>query len=166
MYLPDKLGARAAASDALRAGGRYAAIVFSEPERNRFFSVPISIIRRERRAAAARARASRGRSRPTNLAELLEEAGFREVRGAARSRRRCGSPSAAECARLERESFGALHQMLAEPRRAGARGDLGRDRGRAARSSRARPGSPARANCWCGAGTRVGRIPSGVLAAR
>ena len=46
MYLPDKQGRSTQRGRALRAGGRYAAIVFAEPERNRFFSVPISIIRR------------------------------------------------------------------------------------------------------------------------
>src|SRR5690242_8555374 len=46
MYLPDKAAGLAAVRRALRPGGRYAALVFSEPERNRFFSVPIGIIRR------------------------------------------------------------------------------------------------------------------------
>ena len=46
MYMPDKAHALAEASRALRPGGRYAAIVFSEPERNGFFSGPIGIIRR------------------------------------------------------------------------------------------------------------------------
>ena len=37
--------------------------------------------------------------------------------------------SAAECVRFERESFGALHQMLSGARRGGARGGVARDRG-------------------------------------
>ena len=45
MYLPDKARALETARAALRPGGRYAALVFAEPDRNRFFSVPISIIR-------------------------------------------------------------------------------------------------------------------------
>jgi SAM-dependent methyltransferase len=112
MYLPDKLGALAAAREALRVGGRYAAIVFSEPERNRFFSVPISIIRRNAELPPP-GPGLPGPFSATNLAELLEEAGFREVQV-----QRLDAPlrlaSAAECTQLERESFGALHQMLAK----------------------------------------------------
>ena len=48
----------------------------------------------------------------TGIGALLEEAGFEDVEV-----RHVEAPlrlqSAAECARLERESFGALHQMLA-----------------------------------------------------
>jgi SAM-dependent methyltransferase len=112
MYLPDKLGALAAAREALRVGGRYAAIVFSEPERNRFFSVPISIIRRNAELPPP-GPGLPGPFSATNLAELLEEAGFREVQV-----QRLDAPlrlaSAGECTQLERESFGALHQMLAK----------------------------------------------------
>jgi ubiquinone/menaquinone biosynthesis C-methylase UbiE len=46
MYMPDKQRALAQARRALRDGGKYAAIVFAEPDRNGFFSVPIGIIRR------------------------------------------------------------------------------------------------------------------------
>ena len=112
MYLPDKLGALAAAREALRVGGRYAAIVFSEPERNRFFSVPISIIRRNAELPPP-GPGLPGPFSATNLGELLEKAGFREVQA-----QRLDAPlrlaSAAECTQLERESFGALHQMLAK----------------------------------------------------
>ena len=82
MYLPDKPGALAAASEALRAGGRYAAIVFAEPERNRFFSVPISIIRQNAELPPP-GPGLPGPFSATNLGELLEQAGFRDVRGAA-----------------------------------------------------------------------------------
>jgi SAM-dependent methyltransferase len=112
MYLPDKPGALAAAREALRAGGRYAAIVFSEPERNRFFSVPISIIRQNAELPPP-GPGLPGPFSATNLAELLEKAGFHEVEV-----QRLEAPlrlaSAADCTRLERESFGALHQMLAK----------------------------------------------------
>ncbi len=111
MYLPDKLAALAAAGNALRPGGRYAAIVFSEPERNRFFSVPISIIRRNAELPPP-GPGLPGPFSATNLGELLEGAGFRDVEV-----HRVAAPlqlsTAAECTRLERESFGALHQMLA-----------------------------------------------------
>ncbi len=111
MYLPDKLGALAAAKEALRPGGRYAAIVFAEPERNRFFSVPISIIRRNAELPPP-GPGLPGPFSTTNLGELLEGAGFQDVEV-----HRVEAPlrlaTAAECTRLERESFGALHQMLA-----------------------------------------------------
>jgi SAM-dependent methyltransferase len=111
MYLPDKPGALAAAKNALRPGGRYAAIVFSEPERNRFFSLPISIIRTNAELPPP-GPGLPGPFSATNIGELLEGAGFRDVEV-----QRVDSPlllgSAVECAQLERESFGALHQMLA-----------------------------------------------------
>lgn len=111
MYMPDKPRALAAARRALRDGGRYAAVVFSEPERNGFFSIPISIIRR-RAELPPPAPGAPGPFSSVTLGEQLEAAGFREVEV-----RRVEAPlrlsSAAECTRLERESFGALHQMLA-----------------------------------------------------
>jgi len=110
MYMPDKQRALAEARGALREGGRYAAVVFAEPERNGFFSVPIGIIRR-RASLPAPAPGLPGPFSCANLEEQLESAGFREV-----VVRRVEAPlrleSAVECARLERESFGALHQML------------------------------------------------------
>jgi SAM-dependent methyltransferase len=111
MYMPDKARSLAEARRALRPGGRYAAIVFAEPERNGFFSIPIGIIRR-RAGLPAPAPGLPGPFSSANLGDQLEEAGFREIEV-----RRLAAPlvmdSAAECTRLERESFGALHQMLA-----------------------------------------------------
>jgi len=111
MYLPNKLGALRAARRALCSGGRYAAIVFSEPDQNRFFSVPISIIRRNAELPPP-GPGLPGPFSATNIGELLDEAGFRDVEV-----RRVEAPlelaDAAECTQLERESFGALHQMLA-----------------------------------------------------
>jgi SAM-dependent methyltransferase len=110
MYLPDKKGSLESARSALRPGGRYAAIVFAEPELNPFFAVPIGIIRR-RAELPPPAPGSPGPFSATGVGELLKEAGFSEVEV-----RRVPSPlemeSAAECTRLERESFGALHFML------------------------------------------------------
>ena len=111
MYLPDKHASLASARSALRPGGRYAAIVFAEPEQNGFFSVPIGIIRR-RAELPPPAPGLPGPFSATAIGELLEGAGFTDVEV-----RRVEAPlvmaSAAECARLERESFGALPQMLA-----------------------------------------------------
>ena len=111
MYLPDKHGSLESARAALRPGGRYAAIVFAEPDRNGFFSTPIGIIRR-RAELPPPAPGMPGPFSATGIGKLLEDAGFSEVEV-----RRVPAPlrmaSAAECAQLERESFGALHQMLA-----------------------------------------------------
>jgi len=111
MYLPDKQQALADVKAALRPGGRYAAIVFAEPDRNRFFSIPISIIR-ERAQLPPPAPGLPGPFSAVGLGGLLEEAGFADVEV-----RRIEAPlrleTAADCAQLERESFGALHQMLA-----------------------------------------------------
>jgi SAM-dependent methyltransferase len=111
MYFPDKPRALAEQHRALRAGGRVGAIVFAEGEANGFFSVPIGIIRR-RAELPPPAPGLPGPFSATAIGSLLEEAGFQDVRVD-----RVAAPlrlsSAAECARLERESFGALHQMLA-----------------------------------------------------
>jgi SAM-dependent methyltransferase len=118
MYMPDKGRALAEAAQALRPGGRYAAIVFAEPERNGFFSGPIGIIRRRAQLPPPPAGLP-GPFSSAKLGEQLEAAGFADV-----DVRRLEAPlrmaSAAECTRLERESFGALHQMMAglsEPER-------------------------------------------------
>jgi SAM-dependent methyltransferase len=111
MYMPDKQGALAQARRALRSGGRYAAIVFAEPDRNGFFSVPIGIIRR-RAQLPPPAPGLPGPFSSASLGDQLDAAGFTDVEV-----HRLEAPlelsSASECARLERESFGALHQMLA-----------------------------------------------------
>ena len=111
MYMPDKQGALAQARRALREGGKYAAVVFAEPDRNGFFSVPIGIIRR-RAELPPPAPGLPGPFSSAALGDQLDAAGFRDVEV-----HRVEAPlelaSAAECTKLERESFGALHQMLA-----------------------------------------------------
>ncbi len=111
MYMPDKQGALAQARSALREGGTYAAIVFSEPELDRFFSVPIGIVRR-RAELPPPAPGLPGPFSSVSLADQLAAAGFRDVEV-----RRVDAPlhmaSAAECARMERVSCAALHQMPA-----------------------------------------------------
>ncbi|HYI04349.1 MAG TPA: hypothetical protein VD858_05645, partial [Reyranella sp.] len=98
----------------LKPGGRVGAIVYSTPERNPFFSIPVSIIRRRAQLPPPLP----GQPGPFSLGgegvleATLAQAGFRDIEV-----RRVPSPvrlpSAAECVRFERESFGALHQMLA-----------------------------------------------------
>jgi SAM-dependent methyltransferase len=111
MYFPDKPRALAEQRRVLRPGGRVGAIVFSEPDRNGFFAVPIGIIR-SRAELPPPAPGLPGPFSATGLGDLLAAAGFHDVEV-----HRVPAPlrlaSAAECARLERESFGALHQMLA-----------------------------------------------------
>jgi SAM-dependent methyltransferase len=114
IYLPDRNAALSGMRAALRPGGRVGAIVYSTPEANRFFSVPVSIIRR----AAQLPPPLPGQPGPFSLGtpdvlkHELEAAGFVGV-----DVRALAAPlqlaSAEECVRFERESFGALHQMLA-----------------------------------------------------
>ena len=114
IYFPDRQGALARIRRALRPGGRFATIVYSTPDRNGFFSVPVGIIRRRAELPPP----APGLPGPFSLGgdgvlrAELEEAGFEDVAVHA-----VEAPvlmaSAAECARFERESFGALHQMLA-----------------------------------------------------
>ena len=114
IYFPDQQRALAGIRHALRPGGRFAAVVYSTPERNPFFALPVGIIRRRAQLPPPLP----GQPGPFSLggegvlARTLETAGFRDVEV-----RRIDSPvrlpTAAECVRFERESFGALHQMMA-----------------------------------------------------
>ncbi len=113
MYFPDLQKALREMRRALREGGRVAAIVYSTPERNPFNSIPMSIIRR-RAALPPLLPGQPGPFRlgaPGVVAAALETAGFHDV-----ETRLVDSllrlTSAAECVRFERESFGALRQML------------------------------------------------------
>jgi SAM-dependent methyltransferase len=117
MYFPDKAGSLRQAHDALKPGGRVGALVFAEPDRNEFFSIPIGIIRR-RAELPPPGPGLPGPFSAVNLPDLLGEAGFEDVEV-----QRVQAPllmsSAAECVQLERESFGALHQMLSGLEEAG-----------------------------------------------
>jgi ubiquinone/menaquinone biosynthesis C-methylase UbiE len=114
IYFPDQQRALKGIRHALREGGRLAAVVYSTPDRNAFFSIPVGIIRRRANLPPPLP----GQPGPFSLgaegvlARTLEEAGFRDVEV-----QRVDSPvilpTAAECVRFERESFGALHQMMA-----------------------------------------------------
>jgi SAM-dependent methyltransferase len=114
IYFPDRQRALGEIRRALRPGGRIAAIVYSTPERNGFFSVPVSIIRRraELPPPAPGLPGPFSLGQPGAIEDELRRAGFTEidVRHVDAPLR---MPSAAECLRFERESFGALHQMLA-----------------------------------------------------
>jgi ubiquinone/menaquinone biosynthesis C-methylase UbiE len=114
IYFPDRQRALGETRRALRDGGRVSAIVYSTPERNGFFSIPVSIIRRiaELPAPAPGLPGPFSLGPPGVLAAAYEEAGFREIEVRAVDAP-VRFPSTAECVRFERESFGALHAMLA-----------------------------------------------------
>jgi len=113
IYFPDQQRALAGMRHVLKEGGKVAAMVYSTAEKNGFFSVPVSIIRRRAKLPPPLA----GQPGPFSLgsdkvlAQAFIEAGFKDVEVKA-----VDAPlrvkSAAECLRFEKESFGALHQML------------------------------------------------------
>jgi SAM-dependent methyltransferase len=113
IYFPDQQAALKGMRNALRKGGRVGAIVYSTPDRNRFFSIPVSIIRRRANLPPPLP----GQPGPFSLGapgvlqQAFEQAGFRDI-----DVRVVEAPlhfaSASECVRFEQESFGALHQML------------------------------------------------------
>ena len=121
MYFPEQQAAFAGMRRALKPGGRLAGVVFSTPELNGFFSIPVSIVRR-RAALPAPLPGQPGPfsfGAPGVIEAAYEHAGFTDTQ-VRRVRAPVRMPSAAECVRFERESFGALHQMLAglsEPER-------------------------------------------------
>ncbi len=113
IYFPDQGRALAGARHVLKPGGRFATVTYSTPDRNEFFSIPIGIIRRRAQLPPPLP----GQPGPFSLgapgvlAASLESAGFSDV-----VVHTVPSPlrvsSASECVRFERESFGALHQMM------------------------------------------------------
>jgi SAM-dependent methyltransferase len=113
IYFPDQRAALDAMRAALRPGGRLAAVVYSTAEANAFFSIPVGIIRRRAQLPPP----APGQPGPFSLGgpgvaeKLFAEAGFSDV-----TVETVVSPlrlaSAADCVRFERESFGALQQML------------------------------------------------------
>jgi ubiquinone/menaquinone biosynthesis C-methylase UbiE len=113
IYFPDQQKALKETRRVLKEGGKVAAIVYSTPEKNKFFSVPVSIIRKRAKLPPPLP----GQPGPFSLGaegvieKAFSQAGFKNVKAV-----RIDSPlmlsSAKECVRFERESFGALHQML------------------------------------------------------
>jgi SAM-dependent methyltransferase len=114
IYFPDQQRALSGMLAALRPGGRLGVVTYSTPEANGFFSLPVSIIRRraELPPPLPGQPGPFSLGAPGVLGAVLEAAGFVdvEVRTVAAPLRLASS---ATCVRFERESFGALHQMLA-----------------------------------------------------
>ena len=115
MFFPDRRKALSGIHRVLKAGGSVAVIVFSTADKNPFFSIPIATIRRRAQLPLPLP----GQPGPFSLGDpgVLEaayrQAGFRNIQVQPLS-----APlhltSAAECARMERESFGALHELLSK----------------------------------------------------
>jgi len=113
IYFPDQHRALTEMHRVLAPGGRVAAIVYSTPERNAFFSRPVSIIRRRANLPPP----VPGQPGPFSLgapgvlAAAYTRAGFRDV-VVETVPAPLRMPDAAACVQFERDSFGALHQML------------------------------------------------------
>ncbi|MEU4393695.1 methyltransferase domain-containing protein [Kribbella sp. NPDC023855] len=115
IYFPDQQAALTGIRRALRPGGKFSAVVYSTPERNGFFAIPVGIIRRRAELPPPLP----GQPGPFSLGgpgvaeKAFTAAGFRDVTVTT-----VPSPvrlrSAAECVQFERDSFGALHQMLSK----------------------------------------------------
>ncbi len=113
IYFLDQQKALAGMKHHLRTDGKVAAMVYSTAEKNPFFSIPVSIIRRRAKLPAPLP----GQPGPFSLGDedrlekAFSDAGFRNI-----EIEKINAPvrlsSAAECLQFEQESFGALHQML------------------------------------------------------
>jgi SAM-dependent methyltransferase len=113
IYFPDQHRALTEICRSLRPGGRLSAVVYSTADRNGFFSVPVGIIRR----IAGLPAPAPGLPGPFSLgAPGVAERAYAGAGLVDVTVTPVPSPirlaSAAECVRFERESFGALHQML------------------------------------------------------
>jgi len=113
IYFPDQQRALSEMRRVLVPGGRVAAIVYSTPAQNGFFSAPVAVVRRHAGLGAPLP----GQPGPFSLGapgaleQAFTSAGFSEVQ-AERIQAPLRMESASACLRFEQESFGALHQML------------------------------------------------------
>jgi ubiquinone/menaquinone biosynthesis C-methylase UbiE len=113
IYFPDQQAALTGIRRTLRPGGKLSAVVYSTPDRNGFFSIPVGIIRRRAELPPP----VPGQPGPFSLGgpgvaeKAFLAAGFRDIT-VTTVPSPVRLPSAVECVRFEQESFGALHQML------------------------------------------------------
>lgn len=113
IFFPDQAKSMRTQVAALRSGGSVGALVYATPQECRFFSDPVSVIRKHANLPAP----APGWPGPFSLGApgvieaLFESAGLVDIQI-----RKIDAPvrlaSAKECLRFEQESFGALHQML------------------------------------------------------
>lgn len=113
IYFPDQQKALKEMLRVLKPGGKVAAIVYSSPEKNKFFSVPVSIIRNRAKLPPPLP----GQPGPFSLGaegvieKSFREAGFINVKSVLVDSPLI-MPAAKDCVQFEKESFGALHQMM------------------------------------------------------
>ena len=113
IYFPDQQRALQEMLRVLKPGGKVAAIVYSTPDKNKFFSVPVTIIRNRAKLPPPLP----GQPGPFSLGaegiieNAFSQAGFIKVKSELVDSPLL-LPSAKECVRFEKESFGALHQMM------------------------------------------------------
>jgi ubiquinone/menaquinone biosynthesis C-methylase UbiE len=114
IYFPDQQKALRGMRRVLKPGGRVAAIVYSTADRNQFFSIPISLVRQRAQLPPPLPGQPGPFSlgQPGVLAAAYEQAGFREIE-IRTVPAPVHLPTAQEFVRFARESFGALHQMMA-----------------------------------------------------
>ena len=120
IYFPNQQKALRGMRRALKPQGRIGAIVYSTADANQFFSLPVSIIRRRANLPPP----VPGQPGPFSLGgegvlrDALLRAGFQDIQER-RITALLKMQSAADCVRFEKESFGALHTMLASLDQAG-----------------------------------------------
>lgn len=113
IYFPDQQKALREMFRVLKPGGKVAAIVYSTPDKNKFFSIPVSIIRNRAKLPPP----APGQPGPFSLGasgvieKAFEQAGFSHV-DAVLVDSPVLLPTARFCVQFEKESFGALHQMM------------------------------------------------------
>jgi ubiquinone/menaquinone biosynthesis C-methylase UbiE len=113
IYFPDQQKALREMLRVLKPGGKVAAIVYSTPDKNKFFSVPVSIIRNRAKLPPPLP----GQPGPFSLGaegvieQAFTQAGFINVKSVLVDSP-LRMPAAKDCVQFEKESFGALHQMM------------------------------------------------------
>ena len=113
IFFPNQLGSVRAQRAVLKPGGCVGALVYATPADCRFFSDPVAVIRRHAGLAppAPGAPGPFSLGQPGDIEALFKTAGLSDIEA-----RKIKAPvildSAKDCLRFEKESFGALHQML------------------------------------------------------